>query len=98
MKQNRSLLDHASVLGALLVLVTACSDDDDNSPPTETNFPVTMNFYDIADAELLLWVGGEPVSTEGLAPEDLLTEDELFGMTEAYWENESMIFTADSAY
>jgi len=98
MKKFRSLLVHASVLGALLALFTACSDDDDNSPPAETTFPVTMNFYDIADAELLLWVGGEPVSTEGLMPEDLLTEDELFGMTQAYWENESMIFTPDSAY
>lgn len=68
MKEFRSPLVHASVLGAFAFLLTACSNDDGDSPPAETTFTVTMNFHDITDEKLLLWIGGEPVSTEGLDP------------------------------
>lgn len=88
----------ALLLGAVFAFLTACSDDDDNGPPAETTFPVTMYFYDIIDAELLLWVGGESVSTEGLAPEDLFPEDELAMMSEAQFENALMIFSQDSLH
>lgn len=86
-------------IGAAFLLFAGCdSDDDTPSPPEGTTFPVTMNYYDITDAELLLWIGGEPASTEGLVPEDLLTDDDLFAMTETYYENQVFVFTADSLY
>lgn len=86
-----------SLIFANALFFFACNnDDDDNSPPEGSAFPVVMSYHSITDTELLLWVGGEPASTDGLNPEDLFSDEDLLLVRESYYENQALIFTEDS--
>jgi len=75
----------------------ACNDDDDQNgaPPPAVTFPHSMQFDQVSDVSLQLWVGGTPQNTQGMSIQDFVSPedyDELFTMNT----NATFVFTADS--
>jgi hypothetical protein len=91
-----NFLKSVVVLTLVMAAITACNDDDDNSGPEPVSFPHTIAYHSIQQQSLQLWVGGDLVSTAGIDPQDLIPADDHEIMTEAWFQDEIFIFTADS--
>lgn len=58
-------------------ILLSCSKDDDNLGPDPNNsftFPNTVTYNYSYNTELLLWVSGTQVNSEGLSPNDIIRE------------------------
>lgn len=88
----------AGVLTGALGILTACNDDDaGNAPPGQT-YPTSLSYHSITDTELMLWVGGDEINTEGMTASELFDAWVWELMDESYWEGNTLVFYSDSVF
>lgn len=98
--KDLSNLRYCILLFLGISILTSCNDDDDDSPPSEISFPVTMTFSGVTDTEFRMWTNGAEISTENLNVQDFIDPEVWEYLRPEYYEdaNTTFSFEEDSIF
>jgi hypothetical protein len=77
-----------------LSILTSCNEEDDN-PPSETTFPVTLTFSGVTDTEFRMWTNGAEVNTDNLNVQDFMNIDDWAELSPEYFNQIGIALTFD---